>query len=67
MQRQNQHSPYLDESLLQRVNLEPNDLNVTASTVIPCWSDCSGYDPSNDLDSLIFENECEYERQKERA
>ena len=55
----------LDGSLVQPMDLEPSVLNFTDGTITPHMLDCNGYDPSSQMDNLIFGNE--YESQMGRA
>lgn len=56
----------LDGSLIQSMDLaEPGVLNFTDGTITPHMLDCNGYDPSSQMDTLMFGNE--YESQMGRA
>jgi hypothetical protein len=58
--------PGLDGSMVQPMDLvEPSVLNFTDGTITPHMLDCNGYDPSSQMDTLMFGNE--YESQMGRA
>jgi hypothetical protein len=61
----NMGGPTLGGSMIQPMDLEPSVLNFTDGTITPHMLDCNGYDPSSQMDNLIFGNE--YESQMGRA
>ena len=61
-----QQFPNMDGSLVHPMDLvEPGVLNFTDGTITPHMLDCNGYDPSSQMDTLMFGNE--YESQMGRA
>jgi hypothetical protein len=62
----NMAAPGADGSLVQPMDMiEPGVLNFTDGTITPGMLDCNGYDPSSQMDTLMFGNE--YESQMGRA
>jgi hypothetical protein len=54
----------MDSNVLKAVQIQ-NGLNFTDGTITPHMLDCNGYDPSSQMDSIMFGNE--YESQMGRA
>ena len=51
------YGPFPDGSLVQPMHPEPNVLNFAEGTITPRMLDCNGYNPSSQMNNIIFGSE----------